>query len=348
MSDFRRNVIVGVFVLLGLVALGTMIVLFGEAPRALTDTYRVTMLFPKAGPVQEGDPIFMNGIDIGYVEKVVPLDDIRFGVRILTQVQKRFGLPVDAHPLIREQTVTFGKPAIRIEVGPENSDEVVPRDGTAEVEGIVAGGIEELIPRETMRDLEEAGQALTSLAQKLQPVAEDLHELLKPISLNEMATATGPARPLENVSTVVQRFARALENFNEVLGAPRNQQNLASILENFRVVSERGITLTEKISGVADRVDTLAAGTDDKLQRLSRALMDSADRLSSLLGRLGEAAEALSTREGTAGRFLNDPELYESLVLTSERLQQTFVELRDLLRQWQEKGLKLEGGVFGQ
>ncbi|NLX04392.1 MAG: hypothetical protein GXY33_04530, partial [Phycisphaerae bacterium] len=63
---------------------------------------------------------------------------------------------------------------------------------------------------------------------------------------------------------------------------------------------------------------------------------------------LGEAAEALSTREGTAGRFLNDPELYESLVLTSERLQQTFVELHDLLRQWQEKGLKLEGGVFGQ
>jgi len=348
MNDFGKNLIVGVFVLAGLIALGAMIVIFGEAPYALTPSYIVTMQFPAAGPVRPDDPVFLNGIEIGQVKSIQPLPDIRKGVKVVCTINAKYRIPVDAVPLLREQTLALGKPAIRINVGPDNAQESLPTDDTGVLKGEVAGGIAELIPKSTIQDLQNAGRALTRLAQALEPVAHDLHELLKPTLVEEVDATTQPDKPLANVSTVVQRFDLAIKNFNRVMGDPENQRNLAVMTKNFRIVSERGLVLADRLVGLAERVDKLATSADDRLKRLSRALTDNSDKLSKLLVRLSKAADLLNSPKGSWGKFVNDPELYESLTLTTRRLQLALEDLRGLLRQWQEKGIKIEGGVWAK
>ncbi len=348
MDENRRNLIVGLFVIIGLIILGVMILLFGEAPRTFSRSYIVTMSFPSAGPVRESDPVMLNGLQVGQVQEIRPLPDIRKGVQIICRINAKYRIPVDAQPLIKEQTMALGKPAIRIDVGPENSSKMLPTDGTGRLKGYVAGGLEELIPRETMKELEEAGLALTNLAKALEPVARDLHELFKPTPVSKVDTATGPNRPLANISTVVQRFDRSLKSINKIMADPSNQKNLSVIVKNFRIISEQGLVLSDKLNALADRLTKLTGNADAKLTKVARGLMDNSEKLGTLLDRLNRIAYKADEGKGTIGKWLNDPELYDALVLTTKRLSLTLEELHQLIKQWRVKGLKLEGGLIGK
>lgn len=348
MNETRRNFIVGMFVLLGLAALGVMIVLFGEAPQVFTPSYKITINFPSSGPVQQADPILMNGLQVGQVKDVEAKSDIRKGVTIICLINSKYTIPVDARPLIKEQSIALGKPAVRIDVGPENSGQMLPVDGSAILDGYVAGGIEELIPRKTMEGLEAAGTSLTNLAKALEPVAKDLHELFKPLPAKKVDQTTGPDKPLANISTVVQRFDKSLKSFNRIMSDPENRKNLSAIIKNFRTISEQGLVLSDRLVSIAERMEGLAGNADDKLTKISTALIDNSGKLNKLLTRLDEAAYRIYEGKGSIAKMLNDPELYDSLTLTTRRLQATLNDLHKLIQRWQTKGLKLEGGVLGK
>ncbi len=348
MEDTHKNLVVGLFVIAGLIALGTMILLFGEAPQAFTRSYLIKISFPSAGPVKESDPILLNGLQVGNIESIKPMSDIRKGVEMVCRINAKYRIPIDAQPLIKEQTMALGKPAIRIDVGPQNSDKMLPTDGTGELVGYVAGGLEELIPRETMKELEEAGLALTNLAKALEPVAKDLHELFKPVSVEKLDQATGPSRPLANISTVVQRFDRSLKSINKIMADPNNQKNLSMIIKNFRTISEQGLVLSAKLNSLTDRLQKLTGSADKKLTTISSALMDNSSKLSTLLDRLNNIAYKADEGKGAIAKWLNDPELYDALVLTTKRLSLALDDLHQLLQQWRVKGLKLQGGLIGK
>lgn len=355
MDEYRQNLIVGSFVLVGMIILGTLIILFGEAPYTFTPSYKVTMIFPSAGPISKSDPIVMNGIQIGFVKDIEPMEDIRQGVKIICLINSKYRIPQDAEPLIKEQTVALGKPTIRINVGPSNKAVFVPTDGTGILRGYVAGGIEELIPKETMKQLEEAGTALIDLAKALRPVADDLHELLRPISIKEVdkkaaqgGTTGQETQPLANVSTAVQRLDLALKNLNEILSDPENKNNIALIAKNFKTVSEKGIELAEKFTELADRLNKIASKTDTNIEKLTNKLIENTNKLSDLLSQLNSIAYKLNEGKGTAGRLLNDPDLYEGLSDAFRQLKDVLEELHILIMQWQSKGIKIEGGLIGK
>jgi phospholipid/cholesterol/gamma-HCH transport system substrate-binding protein len=341
MNEFRKNVVVGAVVLTALIALGTMIILFGEAPQALTSVYRVSMYFPTAGTIQNADPVYVNGVQVGQVEYTAAMSDIRKGVQIVTAIQTRYRIPIDAVPFIKEQGVGFGKSSIRIDVDERNSSTMLPTDGSASLQGQVGGGAAEFIPKQTLKAIEDAGAALADLAKGLRPVADDLHALLKPTTTQEADSTTQPDRPLANLSTAVQRLDQTLKGLNQIVADPNNQKNIRVTLENFRTVSKDTAALAKELREVTNK-------TDQRLERVSRGLIENTDKLSHLLDSLKQASDKLSTSEGSAGRFLTDPELYDALTFSAKRLGLAINDLHELLQQWREKGLKVQGGLLGR
>lgn len=360
MKENSRNIMVGLFVGLGLILLAVLIVLFGEAPRSVERAYRIVMRFPSAGPVNKGDPVLVNGVEVGYVDDIViDPNDPRVGVRMVTRINYEYRIPVDAEPLIREQTMALGRAAVRMEVTPEyHSDQMLPRDGSAELEGTVAGGIEELIPSETIETLNRAGAALADLAEELTPVAADLHMLFEQRPVAMVDSTTRPADYVANISTVVQRFDEAIININTILGNRENQENLRAALANLREASGRvneflGTTNQENLSEslanlriASERFREFAGNTDDQVSRIARSIIDSTDRLDTVLDNLAVATGDMAAGRGSVGRMLKDDELYESLVLSSRQLTTAIEQLHLLLQQWRERGLKLEGGLL--
>jgi phospholipid/cholesterol/gamma-HCH transport system substrate-binding protein len=342
MMEFKKNIVVGVFVLIALGALGGMIILFGEAPHALSSSYHVSMYFPSAGPIQNGDSVLVNGVQVGQVDYIAPMEDIRKGVRIVTSILSRYRLPIDAEPIIKSQSVGLSKVAILITVTEKNSNKLLPINGTGELKGTVLEGISELVPKATLTKLEDAGSAITELARSLKPVAGDLHELMKPLSTQAVdAPTTGPAQPMANLSTAIQRLDSTLKNFNTILADPNNQQNITAMIKNFRTVSEQGVSLAKELR-------QLTGHTDARIEKLTSSIVQSTDKLNFLLDSLHEASNKIANGQGSAGRFLNDPELYEALTFSAKRLTLAIDDLHQLLQQWQEKGLKVQGGLLSK
>lgn len=341
MNEFRKNIVVGAVVLTALIALGAMIILFGEAPQRLSAGYRISMHFPTAGTIQNADPVYVNGVQVGQVEYTAAMPDIREGVQIVTQIQAKYRIPIDAQPFIKEQGVGFGKSSIRIDVSEKNSPKMLPTDGSASLKGSVGGGGPEFVPRQTIKAIEDAGVAIAELANGLKPVAADLHALLKPTTTQQVDSTTQPDRPLANLSTAVQRLDQTLKGFNQIVADKNNQDNIRVTLENFRRVSQDTTALAKELRALTDR-------TDQRLERVSRALLTNTDKLSYLLDSLKSASDKLSTGEGSAGRFLTDPELYEALTFSAKRLGLAINDLHELLQQWREKGLKVQGGLLGR
>ena len=78
MSDYeaaqrRRDVIVGIFVIVGLAALGWMIFKFGDLPTAITRmrSFEIYVQFPTAPGVAKDTPVRFAGYQIGRVTHVM-------------------------------------------------------------------------------------------------------------------------------------------------------------------------------------------------------------------------------------------------------------------------------------
>src|SRR5690348_16957724 len=99
MSERKRNIIVGLTAIAGLVALGWLIVIFGEVPLWLTPTYPIDIHFADASGVSEGTRVKLNGIDIGFVKSVEMEEPSYKGVILHCRINQGRLIPVNSLPL---------------------------------------------------------------------------------------------------------------------------------------------------------------------------------------------------------------------------------------------------------
>lgn len=95
MND-RKNIVVGLFVLGGLVILGTLIVWFEGVGVLIRGGYVVSGHFPSARGVRPGKRIHRDGIEIGDVRVVEPSGPARPGVWIRMRINPGERIPSDA------------------------------------------------------------------------------------------------------------------------------------------------------------------------------------------------------------------------------------------------------------
>mgnify|MGYP000260782964 CR=1 FL=1 len=120
MTERVRDILVGLFVLLGLVALGAMVVAFGRSPEWLTGKryYEVRVNFEQLSDVQEGTPVVMRGVTIGRVKDVqfTDLQRPQKGTWVVVQVERQYRIPVSARARVRPALIGFGRSDMILEV----------------------------------------------------------------------------------------------------------------------------------------------------------------------------------------------------------------------------------------
>src|SRR5437867_9798337 len=104
MSPYRRNVMVGATVLVGLGVLGWMLLKFGGQIATPFAPARLPMRFsaPRADGLAEGSQVTYRGVIVGQVTKVTRAED-RMTVVILADIEARPLLPQNVHGEIRTQ-----------------------------------------------------------------------------------------------------------------------------------------------------------------------------------------------------------------------------------------------------
>lgn len=123
MDRSRVNVTVGIFMLLGIVALGYLSIKLGRVSFFGTGGYIITVDFPSVGGLKSGSTVEIAGVEIGRVESIGLAD---YQARVVLKVDSGIKLQEDSIASIKTKGL-IGEKYIRI--SPGGSDKIIQPNG---------------------------------------------------------------------------------------------------------------------------------------------------------------------------------------------------------------------------
>ncbi len=345
MNERRQNVIVGLFALGGLGVLVILVLMFGDVLTFLSaKTYKVNVIFPEGATtaLREGTAVTLNGKRVGQTTSIDfrnpkrPAD----GLIVAVAIEGSYGLPHGTKAQVLTSLMGFGRPALQLIVTKDiaNNPEL-PRNGSGEVLGDLVPMLDQLLPPQMQTTLTTATEQIGRLADALTPVAADMHRLLDVRSIDDVDR--DKAQQLTaNLYTAVQRLDTTLKGLNMIVSDPHNQENFAATMANVRRTSDEFALLTRDFRGSLVKWDQTLDTVKTNVDTSSRKLADVADSADRLLTTAQKTFVLMNEGKGTAGLFLNDNRLYESMVLTTDRLSKAIDEIREILSLMKKGELK--------
>lgn len=321
MSDRRNDIQVGLFSIIAVLLLAMMILIFGGFKNVLVDTYRVTAHFDNAAGTTEGTPVRLLGIEVGNVRSVT-LDPETGGVVMVLTINKGVSIREDAPLAIRQEGFIAN---IYLDFGMGTSEKILPKDGTARVEGKI----------ETFAAYVEGATTVVadmggSMKEKFNEISDHLLDLLD--NVNDLAgdeKFRGDLKQLasnttEVTSTLKDKLPGLLDEMQTVAARAKKSLDEASgLMDTYRQLGEK---LTETTEAGREEIERQG----DNLDRLTKALTESAVDVSALAKGLTEITTAIRSGEGTLGKLLSDPELYRALVGAIDELENAAGEIKEL------------------
>ncbi|MBN1358943.1 MAG: MCE family protein [Sedimentisphaerales bacterium] len=330
MSDYesaqrRRDVIVGIFVICGLAALGWMIFKFGDLPTTVTQmrSFQVYVQFPTAPGVQKDTPVRFAGYQIGRVTHVMAPEvrkDLETGQEYhqtvcVLSINKRY-VNIPSNVAIKLMTRGLGSSYIELKVDPDKLP-APPRDPN-------------------------------------QPDTIYLQDGMLVQGSAGMTSEFFPEESQEKLNSLVEDIGAFISNANDIIGDDENKGNIKDTLAHLSEATKNASTAMEKATEMmADAERTLAdfrtlatTGTetaksvDAKAQRLVGALIGATGEVSRAVAQLRLALEKVNEGQGTAGKLVTDGKLYENLLESTEQLNVLLKDFKDLIDKVSEKGIR--------
>lgn len=329
MSDYesaqrRRDVIVGIFVIVGLAALGWMILKFGDLPTFVSRirSFQVYVRFPSAPGVQTDTPVRFCGYQIGRVTQVMapailPDDTGRryHQTRCALSINKQY-TDIPSNVAVKLMTRGLGSSYIELVVDP-NRLPAPPRDPNRPETRFLVNGIEiqgssgmtsEFFPEESQRKLD-------TLIEGINTFVANANDII------------GDPNNKRNIKGTLANLTGASHNFSVAMDeATKTMEDARKAIEEFRQLASTG---TETLKSV-----------DGKAERLVASLVNTSAEIGQAMSQLRLATEKVNTGDGTAGKLINDARLYESLVETTFEMNVLLKDLKQLIDKVSEKGLR--------
>lgn len=354
MNENRQNIIVGAFVLFGLVVFGWIVMKFGDLPKIVSryDAIEITIYFPDVTGIQENSSVKFLGYSVGRIIKVnppAPVEDPQnpekhhYRVCVIAAISKAHKIPSNVVPKLYRKGL--GSSFVGLVPQDQASEEYLK--GGEKITGVISEA-SEFISEKTQQKFDGLISSFTALSQSLQSQLTD-----RPPEEVDKSDTDGVRA---NITTTVMRMDSVLKNLNTFLTDTDNRQNFKKGLTEFATVGKEIRELIKKISGVADEIGKLTyqvsktvASIDDaagqvsiSVQKVALKAQNAADELAKSLQQLNGIFNDVSSGKGTVGRAFNDPRLYEALTDTFQNLSIVLGEMQELMAQWKAKGVKMK------
>jgi phospholipid/cholesterol/gamma-HCH transport system substrate-binding protein len=123
MSRVNTEVIVGFFLLLGLLAMGYLAVKLGRMELVGSGGYTLHATFSDVGGLRTGSPVEIAGVEVGWIESITLKD---YQAQVTLRVKEGVKLPEDSIISIRTKGL-IGEQIVKI--SPGGSDKIIPAGG---------------------------------------------------------------------------------------------------------------------------------------------------------------------------------------------------------------------------
>jgi len=325
MSNYRRNVLVGVTVLASMVMLGWMILRFGGslgAPFA-GKTMPVRFVTERADGLSEGSAILFRGVTVGRVTLVQRATD-QIHVLVNGEVDVAPPLPAKLTARIRQGSILGSGSSLVLEATPDSQGDLQPN---TEIQADFVG-------------LDFFPPEIKTLSTELTASVKQFREANVVGNINDRVAEVG---------RVMEQAQQTLKSFNDLVGDPKMradvQQSLANIREasdNVKRVTGTADQVAAKLSSAVTTINDTATRTQAHIDDLAKLASARLEEASASLKQVSEITTKINEGKGTAGQLINDPKLYAGLVDTTTELNATIKDLQRLIQQWEQEGVSFK------
>ena len=317
MSDYettqrRRNMIVGVFVVIGVCALIWLIFKFGDLPTAVTkmSSFEVYVQFPTAPGVQTDTPVRFCGYQIGRVTKVMAPEirkDMVTGLEyyqtiVVLSIDKKY-VDIPSNVDVKLMSRGLGSSYVEIKQYPEKPEEPLDPNRLETVHLVdqillqgSTGITSEFFPEETQKKLENMVDGLRVL----------------------------------------------IANANDILGNRSNKENLQKTISNLTDASHEAKQTIEEFRKFAIAGTTTLKNVDAKTEELVVTMVDTSEEIGKASAQMRLILEKINNGQGSAARLINDGRLYENLLEDTQQVQLLLEELKSFVTQARNKGVPIK------
>ena len=298
-SDNKKTVIVGIFVLIGIIILVVGILTLGAQQKAFVKSYRVFAVFDDVAGLQTGNNVWFSGVKIGNVRKINFFGE--------SQVEIEMNLESSTKDFIRKNS----KATISSD-GLIGNKIIVIYGGTAEAPPIEAGDrLEAVMPLDTDRMMETLQENNLNLVN----ITNDLKVLT-----GRLAGGEGIVGAMLTDSVLVQEFKSIMSNLNQTAN---NSNRMSRELARFSSQLNQSGTLVDDLLN-----DTTLFGN---LKSTSEELDQTVKRAQEAAKNINKITENLQSTDNPAGMMLNDEQFADMLKSTLENLDEGSASFNETL-----------------
>jgi phospholipid/cholesterol/gamma-HCH transport system substrate-binding protein len=302
----RRNITVGIFAAIALVALAWLIYKFEDMPVRVSGirSFQVFVQFPTAAGVQENTPVRFCGYQIGKVARIRPPEILRdlntsryyHQATVILNIEKKYdNIPAS----VEVKLMTRGLGSSYIEFRPR------PFDAN-----------------------ESSGEFLSDKS------------LLQ--GLTGMTSEFFPEESQKKLEELVDGLKTFVTNANEILGDRTNKENIKTTLANLSQATDQATKTLKELQTFSAAGTKTLTNTETGVQRVFDAMVDMSDELRKTSIEMRQILEKINSGQGTAGKLVNDGRLYDNLLENSQQLDALLEELKVFMAELPEKGLPIK------
>lgn len=347
MPGQRSNIRVGLFVFVALVILALTVLAIGKRQQLFQQHNRYYSTFTNVRGLQEGAPVNLNGVKVGFVEDVsLPTDPSEVETRVEFRVDSDYAQRIREDTRATIQTIgLLGDKYMELtggslDVPPAKPGGPVPGHDPAQLQEFIAGG------EDVMENLLAISSSLRVILQRVEAGEGIFGQLTKDPDDGERLSET-----VRDTVETMQRIAHRIDRGEGLLGRLVSDDAAgAAIVHDLAVTAsaarEVASTVAEDVTSESGawavlfrdpKARELITQSIEALDQGSRALATVAtelsggsgtiprlmadegyadqflDDLADLVENLRKITAALDDGTGTAGAFLHDPQLYRDL-----------------------------------
>jgi len=308
----RRNIVVGIFVIVGLSALGWLIYKFGELPSVVSriGSFQVFVQFPNASGAQEDTPVHFCGYQIGRVVKIM---------KPMKRYDKVSGLTY-------YQTVAVLSIDDRYTDIPSN---VVPK--------LMSRGL-----GSSYIDFKYDPQKEPTALDPNVPESIYLYDKAVLQGATGMTSEFFPEESQKKFEELIGKISLLIDNTNEVIGSSENQKNVRTVLSNLSEATSEATETLKEFGRLSQTGTTTLSNADEWIDQVASSLVQTSDELCKTVSEIRLVLEKVNRGEGSASRFLNNGKFYENLLENSQQLENLLEEIQSFVEKSRDKGLPLK------
>ncbi|MBM4017526.1 MAG: MCE family protein [Planctomycetes bacterium] len=353
MND-HKHVIVGLFVLVGAVLLGTMIAWFEGVAVFIRGGYAMHVHLDSAVGIRAGKRIHLDGIEVGDVVGVTSAEPQAHGVWVEVRISPDVRIPKSAR-FVAQQSALGGDPFLDFRTATATAD-FWPQDGSARVEGVILApsilpedivtNFSELIAPRTPEEVGPDKPAnLSSALVQIQRTAKAIQdEFQQPESQYRqlLARAGQSAEELsKTLKTVQDAIQKPDSPLNLMLGDARQSTKDVSVTlkgvdEMLATVRTTAETYTK--AGVSLRE------TSEEARKTLAVISKDAEEVGVLAANVNSLVQDIQKGKGTFGQLVANDELHRQLVVLVENLQKMIDNTNRLVTMLREEGIFAKEG----